>query len=168
MKTATAAKCGARRQLTAGDIMETHVVTVSPQASLLELERLLAEHRISGMPVTDDSGRPLGVVSFRDLLDHYADDPDTRPPRRGGYFLVPDEGADHHHGKFAVPAESEGTVADVMTPVIIDVTTEDTLLEVCRTMAKHSVHRVLVTEPSTGRMLGIISSLAVLEAMARA
>jgi CBS domain-containing protein len=154
--------------LTAKDIMAKRIVTVSPTAPLSEVERLLTENRISGMPVTDSSGRAIGVVSYRDLLDHYAENPDARPRREPGFFRLPTEHLlDEDFESFSVPPESEDSVEDVMTPAIIDVATDASIREICRTMTKHSVHRVLVTDAGTGKMVGIVSSLAVLAAIAR-
>jgi CBS domain-containing protein len=50
------------------DVMTRDVVTVKPDATLKEAARLLVSRRISGMPVVDDDGRLLGVVSEGDLL----------------------------------------------------------------------------------------------------
>ena len=167
-KTTSAKTCRPYDGLTAKDIMAKRIVSISPSSPLSEVERLLTENRISGMPVTDSSGRAIGVVSYRDLLDHYAENPDARPRREPGFFRLPTEHLlDEDFESFSVPPESEDTVADIMTPAIIDVTTDSPLPEVCRTMAKHSVHRVLVTDMGTGRMVGLVSSLSVLAAIAR-
>jgi CBS-domain-containing membrane protein len=153
-------------RLTAKDVMERDVVTVSASSPLSEVERLLTEHRISGMPVVDAGGRPIGVVSFRDLLDHYAESDGERPRRGPGYFrLSAAHLEDEDFESFSVPPESEDTVRDVMTPAIVDVTTDAPLTEICRTMARNSVHRVLVTDAASGRMAGIVSSLGVLGAI---
>ena len=167
MKGATAKRSRTWAQLAAKDVMETRVVTVSPSSPLSEVERLLTEHRISGMPVTDSSGRAVGVVSYRDLLDHYAENPDSRPSRAPGFFRLSTEHlADEDFESFEVPPESEDTVADVMTPAIVDVETDASIQEICRTMTKNSVHRVLVTDGKSGRMVGIVSSMSVLAAIA--
>lgn len=50
------------------DIMSTDVVTVSPATSLKDVARLLVQHRISGVPVVDEQGSVVGVVSELDLL----------------------------------------------------------------------------------------------------
>jgi CBS domain-containing protein len=49
-------------------IMSTDVVTVSPATSLKDVARLLVQHRISGVPVVDEQGSVVGVVSELDLL----------------------------------------------------------------------------------------------------
>ena len=50
------------------DVMTSNVVTVRPEASLKDVARLLIERRISGLPVVDEDGTVLGVVSEGDIL----------------------------------------------------------------------------------------------------
>ena len=45
------------------DLMTTQVVTVGPATPFKEIVARLAEHRVSAVPVVDDDGRVLGVVS---------------------------------------------------------------------------------------------------------
>jgi CBS domain-containing protein len=166
MTTATKKRRAVRAAVAAKDIMETRIVTVSPSAPLSEVERLLTEHRISGMPVTDARGRAIGVVSYRDLLDHYAENPDARPRRERAFYRLSTEGMDDEDVEsFDVPPESEDTVEDVMTPEVIRVGPEATLREVAHTMASHGIHRVLVVERASERVVGIISSMGVLAAV---
>ncbi|MFC1400591.1 MULTISPECIES: IMP dehydrogenase [Streptacidiphilus] len=47
--------------------MVTDPITVSPEATLAEADALCAKFRISGVPVTDPSGRLLGIVTNRDM-----------------------------------------------------------------------------------------------------
>jgi CBS domain-containing protein len=62
----------ARRDLataeTAGEIMSAAPVTVRPDAPVAEAARLMVRHDISCLPVTDTSGKLLGVVGARNLL----------------------------------------------------------------------------------------------------
>jgi CBS domain-containing protein len=53
----------------ARDIMTTHVVTVSVDDTIDHAITLMVKHRISGLPVLDRQGRPVGVVSEFDLLE---------------------------------------------------------------------------------------------------
>jgi CBS domain-containing protein len=53
----------------AKDIMTTHVVTVSVDDSIDDAISLMVKHRISGLPVLDKDGRPVGIVSEFDLLE---------------------------------------------------------------------------------------------------
>ena len=55
--------------LQARDIMTKEVITVSPGTKVLDLARLLADHKINGAPVVDDEGRLVGVVTQSNLID---------------------------------------------------------------------------------------------------
>jgi CBS domain-containing protein len=50
------------------DIMSRYVVTVTEDASVLEVARILAERRFSGLPVCGNDGSIVGMVSDSDLL----------------------------------------------------------------------------------------------------
>ena len=54
--------------LTAGAIMTTDLVTVQPEASIEEAIELLLGQQISGLPVTNDDGRLVGVITEFALL----------------------------------------------------------------------------------------------------
>src|SRR5580693_5679081 len=47
--------------------MITDPVTCGPDATLADVERLCAHYRISGVPVTSDDGKLLGIVTNRDI-----------------------------------------------------------------------------------------------------
>jgi acetoin utilization protein AcuB len=49
-------------------IMSRHPITLRPQSKVAEAVRLLLAHRISCIPVVDDESKPVGIVSWRDLL----------------------------------------------------------------------------------------------------
>ncbi len=54
------------------ELMTREVISVGPDATLKEVARLLVEHRISGVPVCDDTGRVIGIVSEGDILQREA------------------------------------------------------------------------------------------------
>jgi CBS domain-containing protein len=54
--------------LVARDVMSTEVVSVSPSMTVQELAVLLSERRISGVPVVDQKGVLIGIVSEADIL----------------------------------------------------------------------------------------------------
>ncbi|MFZ5428524.1 MAG: CBS and ACT domain-containing protein [Thermodesulfobacteriota bacterium] len=51
------------------DWMTKDVITVGPETSMMKASKLMREHKISRLPVVDDSGRLLGIVSDRDLKE---------------------------------------------------------------------------------------------------
>jgi CBS domain-containing protein len=63
-----------------GDIMTTDVVIVGPDATCGEIVDRLLAHDISGLPVIDDSGRLLGIVTEADLVGREAYGPGRRRP----------------------------------------------------------------------------------------
>jgi CBS-domain-containing membrane protein len=51
-----------------GEIMTRHVISVTDDASVREVARVLDRHRISGLPVCDEAGHMVGLVSEYDLI----------------------------------------------------------------------------------------------------
>ena len=51
----------------ARDVMTTQVVTVKPHTTVPEIAKRLINRRISAVPVVDDAGRVVGIVSEGDL-----------------------------------------------------------------------------------------------------
>ena len=52
----------------AADVMTRQVITIPPDASILQAVRLMLQNRISGLPVVDEQGHPVGIVTEGDLL----------------------------------------------------------------------------------------------------
>jgi acetoin utilization protein AcuB len=53
-------------------IMSRHPMTLHPQSPVAEAVNLLLAHRISCIPIVDDEFRPVGIVSWRDLIKSMA------------------------------------------------------------------------------------------------
>jgi len=51
-----------------GDFMATRVVTVHPDSSIMDAAQLMSKHHLSGLPVVDDNGHLVGIVTEHDLL----------------------------------------------------------------------------------------------------
>lgn len=150
----------------ARDIMRTDVVTVSDQAGLLDAVRRLADAKISGMPVTDEAGHVIGVVSIRDILDFLSENPEQQrlfAPR--SYYLASsdDDYSAEEFDDIEVPEDVEATVADVMTAQVFSVDVGAPLQVIAATLVEHQVHRLLVTERS--KHVGLVSVMDVLTAL---
>lgn len=52
----------------ARDIMTHEVITIRPNATVRDAARQLADYHISGMPVLDDMGRMVGIITEADLI----------------------------------------------------------------------------------------------------
>ena len=152
-------------RLTAANVMRTNIITVSESTPLSDVERLLGEHRIGGLPVTNETGHITGVVSIRDLVDCYTQDPDARPRRGHGFYHLSAEGLDDEDFEsFEVPEEAEETARDIMTAQVYHVDKTAALCDVAAKMVELNVHRLLVTEQQ--HTVGIVSTMDVLKALA--
>lgn len=160
------AKIGA--EILAQDLMQTEVITLSETASIREAVQTFEECNIKGAPVVDGAGRPVGVITSSDIArtGHLADDRISE--RRGDYYMTdPDDDlgpdgsrrSEEFLGKEDYSPEVSGpdTVADWMTPNIVSVAPEATLIEVCKLMSTEGIHRVLVVRNS--KVLGILSAM---------
>ncbi|MHC4860850.1 MAG: CBS domain-containing protein [Planctomycetota bacterium] len=156
---------GRRDEIRARDIMQTHVTTVSYAAPIAELEGLLEDHRISGVPVVDEAGRIIGVVSLRDLVTHYAEEPDAHRPRTVGYYHVATDDEELYQADLDTLNVPPGdTVQAIMTSQVHAVHADALLSEISATMVKQGIHRVLVEEK--GKCVGLISTMEILKALA--
>jgi CBS domain-containing protein len=54
--------------MTVDDIMTRDVITVSPQTTIHAAARLMVDHGVSGLPVVDDEGQVVGIISEGDLI----------------------------------------------------------------------------------------------------
>jgi CBS domain-containing protein len=144
-------------RLRARDLMQTDVLTVSPETSILDVHRMFVEEEIHGAPVVDDSGVVRGVVSTLDLLRIVSDDgePDARglPYFRAQPWAIPNELAN----KLA-----EVTASDVMTRELVAVSPDTPIAEVAQKMRDQHVHRVLVLEKR--ELLGVLTTFDLLRA----
>jgi predicted transcriptional regulator len=139
--------------------MTREVFGFAPETSLEVAGRLLYSKHITGAPVLDRDGQPVGVVTAKDLVD-----PDRRrSPERGTatvYRLTADGRDQLDGGKVASP----GRVADVMTRYVIAVGPEATIQQAMKLMTCDDIHRVLVIGAAK-RIIGIVSSMDILRAL---
>ena len=143
---------------TAREIMESHVVKVSPDDPLSAVHRLFFEEDINGAPVVDEEDRVVGVITSKDLLRAAADEHDTA---RGdpGYFreILEFSGPDWENAPEGyLDRLRERTVGDYMTEEAVTVAPDAGVAEIARVLRTHGVHRVLVIDG--GRLAGIIST----------
>jgi CBS domain-containing protein len=140
------------------DIMTSDVVTVRPETNVREVARILLDRGISAVPVVDDDGRPLGIVSEGDLVRRTELGTGTRRSWWLDLFGDPDERA----VRFA--REHGRTAEQVMSRELITTTEDASLAEVARLLEKHRIKRVPVLRD--GRIVGILSRANILRGFA--
>lgn len=148
--------------LQARDIMTTEVITVPPQMSVLELARLLAEKKINGVPVVDESGELVGVVTQSDLIDRARKF--ELPPVitiLDAHFYLERPGTFKRNLEKMVGT----TVADLMTSPPITISPDLPVDEIASIMAHKKVHTLPVVEE--GKLVGIIGKIDIIRALAQ-
>jgi CBS-domain-containing membrane protein len=137
------------------DVMTREVVTVDEQESFKELAALMAECRVSALPVLDEGGRVVGVVSEADLLlkEEFPEGP------AGGRLFQ-----GRHRMERAKAAGD--TAVELMTAPAITIGPDATLAEAARMLQRHQIKRLPVVDPA-GPLLGIVSRADLLKVFLR-
>ena len=140
------------------DIMTATVITVGPNDSFKDVVHALVENGISSVPVVDEAGTMLGIVTEADLLPKQA-----RPARRRSMQLLGDVLIGRMPGWVA---RAESTCArDVMTEDVITANPEEDLHAATRRMLSERVKRLPVVDH--GRLVGIVSRADILRVFSR-
>ncbi len=142
--------------MTVSDVMNTSVVTVARDTPLKNVARLLSEFAISGLPVVDDDGVVVGVVSETDILFKQLVDNGTRARLVEVLF-----GAERSRRR-KTEAQRAG---EAMTSPAITIAPDASLGDAARTMLEHAVNRLPVTE--NGQLVGIVACVDLVRAFAR-
>ena len=121
------------------DVMTIEVVVAQPTTPVKQVARLLADHRLSALPVVDGQGRVLGVVSEADLLGAGRPVAERQPP---------------------------ATAGAVMTSPAVTVDPQATVTEAARRMQAAGMKRLPVVAGS-GRLVGIVSRADLLRPLTR-
>lgn len=144
------------RTLVAADVMTPEPVCADRSDTVHAVARLLRDHEISGLPVTDGAGRVVGAISRADLLRKSLED-GSRPP---AFLFETLRERDEEIAEF--PDESVTTAEDLMTPSPVCVAAGTPVAEIARLMTRNRFHRVIVTD-GIGLPIGIVTSLDLLE-----
>jgi CBS domain-containing protein len=51
------------------DVMTRDIKTVKPSSTLAEAAKIMIEMEVRHIPVVDEAGRPVGILSIRDLIE---------------------------------------------------------------------------------------------------
>ena len=128
-----------REQLAVRDIMTEQPRTVNMETALRDAARDMVLSGVGGLPVVDDDGRVVGMLSERELLRHLLNshlvDADSRPTPPGGM--------------------TRRHVRDAMTRQVLCVSPDQPLAEVAALMSNKDVERVPVVRE--GRLVGFLT-----------
>lgn len=143
------------RHRTVADVMTRHVHVAGPQSPFKLIVRLIEENRISAVPIVDQGGVPIGVVSESDLL---------LKERRADFD---DRDLLHGRRRRELRAKADGLVAaDVMSTPPITVPVTIGLAQAARLMQERNVRRLIVVD-ERGKIAGIVSRSDLLQVFLR-
>ena len=146
--------------MNAFDVMTCEVVSIHPDADILEALRLMLDRKISGLPIVDAGGMLVGILTEGDLLRRAELHTEPRRSAWLSFLLGPGRLADEYvrtHGR---------KVVDVMTRNVVSVAEDAALPEIVHLMQRHRVKRLPVT--NAGHLVGIVSRADLLRALANA
>ena len=131
-------------------IMKTDVFTLGRAQTVAEALRLFVDKGISGAPVVDEGGMPVGFVSDGDIMRHLAD---QVPAFKSAYsFVVEQDNADF---EATLAKLMEMPVSTIATNGVITVDASAGMGEVARVLADRRLKKAPVME--NGKMIGIIN-----------
>jgi len=126
------------------EYMTRKVITIQPEAGLREAFFLMRDEAIRHLPVTNEEGGLIGIVSDREL-------------RRPGWVdESPDIGHEYH-------LTDDLHIGDVMIRDIVHVRTYDTLTKAVGTILDYHVGAAPVLD-KTGTLVGMLSAVDLLKA----
>jgi len=142
----------------ASDVMVSNVITAKPTNTVREVAELLLANRISAVPVVDDAGKLVGMVSEGDLL--------RRAEASTGHdrpwwlkLLMGREGLATEYIK-----EHSRNIADVMTRDVISAGPDTPVADIATLLERHRIKRVPIVRD--GKVVGIVSRANLIQAIA--
>lgn len=137
--------------MNARDLMNGDVVTVTPDTPLRDVARTLLVHRMSAVPVVDDSGTLVGMVSEGDLVGRKRTERETKSE----WWLLRLAEGETLNTDFLQHLQSPLAVArEVMSSPVLTVSEETKADEIASLMAEHRIKRLPVVRD--GRIVGIV------------
>ncbi len=148
--------------LTVRDIMETDVPLVTVVDPVEQVIRVLREHELPGVPVVNEGGRCVGIITEADLVIAGEDDELHLPhyvQLFGGVVFL--ESISHFEERLRKAFAS--TAEDMMTPDPVTIEPSATVREAARLIARKKHNRLPVVEH--GRLVGVVTRVDVLDAL---
>ena len=141
----------------AENVMTRDVISIAPDATILQAARLMLQHHISGLPVVDKDGNLVGVLSEGDFLRRHETRTEHRRSRWLEFLMGPGRIASeysHSHGS---------KVSEVMTTNVQTVTNDTALEDIVELMERKRIKRVPVM--CGGQLVGIVTRSNLMHAM---
>jgi CBS domain-containing protein len=148
-------------ELKVREIMQTNVITAKPDTTVGELADILAQNKISGVPVVDEQGRVLGMVSEADII---LQDADLHFPYYIQFLEMVIYLQSVHKFEERVRKSIGSKVTEIMSDEVVSVSPEATVRETATLMADRDINRLPVIENE--RLVGIVTRGDIVRAIA--
>jgi len=143
--------------MNAEHVMTRDVISIGPDATILEAARVMLQHRISGLPVIDKGGNLVGVLSEGDFLRRRETNTERHRSRWLEFLMGPGRmAAEYTHSHAA-------KVSEAMTTEVHAVNEVTPLEDIVELMERHRIKRVPVV--CGGQLVGIITRSNLMRAM---
>jgi CBS-domain-containing membrane protein len=142
----------------ASDVMVADVITVKPDSNVPDVAVLLLANHISAVPVVDDAGNLVGMISEGDLLRR--GEADTGHERSWWLKLL--MGREVLAAEFL--REHSLKVADLMTRSIVTAEPDTPVADIATLLERHRIKRVPIVR--NGKVVGIVSRANLIQALA--
>ncbi len=123
--------------LTVADVMSKPVILAKVTESLGAVAARMAKYAIKRLPVVDETGRLVGVVSRKDILEQIIS-------------------VEHKVRRYKPPPGAARTLQEIMTPQVPSVSINASLADIISAFLKNETHRLIVVDPD-GKAIGLIS-----------
>ncbi|HKZ16905.1 MAG TPA: CBS domain-containing protein [Geobacteraceae bacterium] len=145
---------------TARDIMTTDVITVKKETTIRELAELFTTRRIGSIPVVDDEGNMIGIVSESDLIEQ---DKNFHIPTVISLFdwIIYLESEKKFEKE--LKRMTAQTVGDIYTEEVETVSPDTPVNDIADIMSSKKIHSLPVVEGK--KMLGIVSRIDLIRTM---
>ena len=143
--------------MNASDVMTREILSIGPDTTVAEAIRTMLDNRISGLPVIDEAGRLVGILTEGDLMRRGETGTERRRPRWLEILMGPGRLAGEYvrtHGR---------KVDGIMTRDVVSVTPDTPLKEVVELMERRRIKRVPVLDGDV--LVGILSRADLLRAL---
>ena len=151
------------RANTAADLMTENPISIPCAMTVREAAAVLTDKEISAVPVIDEAGRPIGVLTHTDIVRHERHKTifvprDTKNFRGAELTLATGE---HLPGGFEVEITDSTLVRNIMTPTILAVPEDASVERVLTDFLAFKVHHLFVVDEA-GVLVGVISTFDIL------
>ncbi len=146
--------------LTASDIMTKDVLTVTTSTSIRDLAEIITRNRIGSVPVVDEQGALIGIVTESDLIEQ---DKNFHIPTVISLFDWVIYLESEKKFEKELKRMTAQTVGDIYTKEVVTVKPTTPITELADIMSGKKIHSLPVVEE--GKLVGIVSRIDLIRSM---